>query len=129
MKQYTLNVAIEPTNVNPATYYLSEDTFIVKAVSSYTYSSKINRHNLTIDNSVTPGLHKYTTTMSTDTEPLILQENTLISSVVQSVLKIEVSGRDLTYIRSYLQLSDAFSYIGGMYSFLLPAAILINIFN
>ena len=72
VKQYTLNAAVDPTSVNASTFYLSEDTFIVKAQASYSYSSKVNKHSLIVDSSLLP-TQKLAITTSTDTNTLILQ--------------------------------------------------------
>ncbi len=66
VKQYTLNAAVEPTSPKPSSYYISEDTFLVKAQSSFVYSSKVNKHTLIIDSSVMPQ-PKYSNTTGTNT--------------------------------------------------------------
>ena len=66
VKQYTLNAAVEPTSQKPSSYYISEDTFLVKAQSSYVYSSKVNKNTLIIDNSVMPS-PQYSNTTGTNT--------------------------------------------------------------
>jgi len=118
VKQYTLNAAVDPTSPNPSTYFLSQDTFLVKAQSSYTYSSKVNKHTLIVDNSVMPTA-KITNTTSTDTNEIVLQQQTIISATILTILNIEVSGRSVTYNRSYLKLLDAISYIGGIFNSIL----------
>ena len=49
-KAYTLSSFINPSAPqNPLTFYISQDTILVKAQAYYEYSSKLNQNNLTID--------------------------------------------------------------------------------
>ena len=52
-----------------------------------------------------------------------------VQGMVQTVLKIEVSGRSTTYNRSYLKLVDALAYIGGIFNSILAIFFFIEGFN
>ena len=52
-----------------------------------------------------------------------------MSALIQTTLKIEVSGKSVTYVRSYLKILDALSYIGGIFSSILAVFFFIEGFN
>ena len=54
-KLYTLNSFINPIDpVNPSTYYISQDTVLLKNQSYYMYGSKLDQNILESDESITP---------------------------------------------------------------------------
>lgn len=62
-KLYTLNSFINPLDpVSPSTYYISQDTILLKAQSYYMFSSKLDQNVLRSDESVTPAVELNITT-------------------------------------------------------------------
>lgn len=62
-KLYTLNSFINPTDpISPSTYYISQDTVLVKNQSYYMYGSKLDQNILVSDESITPTVMLNTTT-------------------------------------------------------------------
>lgn len=109
---------MDPTSLNPATYFISQDTFLVKAQASYEYSSTLTENILVIDTSLLP-TPSYTNITSTQSNPIVLQQSTSLSVSKQTIVKIEASGKLTTFNRSYLKLLDALSFIGGIFQTIL----------
>ena len=87
-KLYSLNTFINPSDpVSPTTYYISQDTFLVKGQSYYEYSSKLDQNNLTTDNSVLP-TQNFQTTLSFQSNPIELQTVMNLAPMYQSILKV-----------------------------------------
>ena len=85
---YTLNAFVNPSDpINPTTYYISQDTILVKAQAYYEYSSKLNQNNLTIDESVTPKTNLISQN-SFEANPAIVQSIMETAPRYQTVFKI-----------------------------------------
>lgn len=127
-KLYTLNTFVDPKSITPATYLLSADTFLVKALSSLDYSSPLNLNTLVIDKSLLP-TPSYTNITSTQSMPIKLKQTMVFSMAVQTTLRIEASGRTLSYKRSYLKILDALSFIGGIFQTILAVFFFMGAYN
>jgi hypothetical protein len=118
-KLYTLNTFINPSDaLQPSTYYISQDTFLVKGQSYYEYSSRLDLNTLDTDGTVLPG-SKLASTTSLEANPIVLQTVMNLAPIYQTVLKVEKSGKVTSHKRAFLKLLDALAYVGGIFNSLL----------
>ena len=102
------------------TYYISQDTLLVKKAGFFEYSSKLNQNNLTIDESLTPIANLVS--MNTFEAEAVENQNVVDSAPTNglaTMLKIENSGRVTNFNRSFYKLLAALSFVGGIFNSIL----------